>query len=439
MIVIVERCIGGSEKNQRVVDMAMDKAIEKKKLAVWQWGIIVLMAFGASWTIYGLLADASIRTYRVPLEQIIISEVEFGAFEDLIPIRGTIQPLNSVFLDAINGGAVEEIFVEEGSFVEAGQALLQLSNTNLRLDAARNDTSITEQMNFLNNISDGFETTKLNTARSLIDTEYRIITLERQKRRSAPLVAGGLVSQEQFDVIVDDLEYQRKVLANSLARQVLENKIREERLKQIETQTLKLEENLLVSQSSFESLLVRAPISGQLTSLPVEIGESKQRGQRLGQIDVVDEYKVVAQIDEYYVSRVSVNQESTFTLSGKEYDAKVIKVYPEITEGTFEVDLVFTGLAPANVRRGQTLQMELVLGNPVESLLLALGGFIQDTGGNWVFVVDEEGEYAARRDIRVGRRNNRFVEVQEGLQQGDRVITSSYSQMEDIERIQLTQ
>jgi HlyD family secretion protein len=199
-----------------------------------------------------------------------------------------------------------------------------------------------------------------------------------------------------------------------------------------------LEENLRISQTSFESLLVRAPISGQLTSFPVEPGESKQMGERLGQIDVVDQYKIVAQIDEYYVTRVVPNQAAIFTLTGTEFDASVVKVYPEITQGTFEVDLVFEGLPPANIRRGQTLQMELTLGNPVESMLLPLGGFIQDTGGNWVFVLDATGEFAIRRDIRVGRRNNRYVEVREGLEQGERVITSGYGQMEDMERIQLT-
>ncbi len=418
--------------------MAMDRVIEQKKLASWQWALIAMAVLVAGWFGYGLLADASIRTYRVPVEQLIVSRVEYGAFEDLIPIRGTIQPLNSVFLDAVNGGAVEEVFVEEGSFVEAGQPLLQLSNTNLRLSAAQNDTNITEQLNLLNNITDGFETTKLSTERQIIDSEYRIKVLERQEARNKQLMQDGLVSEEQYDVIIDELEYQKKVLANHKARQQLENKIRETRLIQIATQTAKLEENLQVSQSSFESLLVRAPIDGQLTSLPVEIGESKQSGQRLGQIDVIDQYKVVAQIDEFYVSRVFQDQTASFTLAGKEYTTRLLKVYPEITEGTFEVDLVFDGLTPADIRRGQTLQMELILGNPVETLLLPLGGFIQDTGGNWVFVVDATGEYALRRDIRVGRRNNRYVEVREGLQQGDRVITSSYSQMEDMERILLS-
>ncbi len=262
--------------------MAMDRVIVKKKIAVWQWGLIALLVGAASWFAYGLLADASIRTFRVAGEQLIVSTVEFGAFEDLIPIRGTIQPLNTVFLDAVNGGVVDEVFVEEGSFVEAGQPLLQLSNTNLRLSAAQNDTSITEQINFLSNISNNLETEKLQTECQIIDVEYRIIVLERQKTRFDGLADRSLISKEDYEAVVDELAYQRKILANAQARQLLEDKIRVERTLQIATQMQKLEENLEVSQSSFESLLVRAPISGQLTSLPVEIGEAKTTGQRLG-------------------------------------------------------------------------------------------------------------------------------------------------------------
>ena len=419
--------------------MAMDKKIEKKKRPLWQWGLIVVLVSAGGFYLYQLLADASIRTYRVPQEQLIVSTVEFGAFEDLIPIRGTIQPFESVFLDAVIGGSVDEVFIEEGAFVEAGQPLVQLSNTATRLQAAQADAGTTEQLNFLNNLTTGFEYQKLNTARQIIDTEYRITTLERQKRRFERLVDDSLISEEEYEAIIDELVYQHKLLANLEARQLVEDKERDARLTQIATQIAMLEENLEISQTSFESLLVRAPIAGQLTSFPVEIGESKQTGQRLGQIDGVDKYKIVAQIDEYYVSRVAPDQTATFTLAGQEFDSRVIKVYPEITEGTFEVDLIFLGMTPANMRRGQTLQMELTLGNPVESLLLPLGGFIQDTGGNWVFVLGEAGEYAFRRDIRVGRRNNRYVEVREGLEQGERVVTSSYSQMEDMERIQLTQ
>lgn len=407
-------------------------------MAPWKMGLIAIVLAGSGWFVYQLLADASIRTYQVPEEQLIVSTVQFGAFEDLIPIRGTIQPFESVFLDAVIGGSVEDVYVEEGSFVEIGQPLVQLSNTQTRLTAAQADAQTTDQLNNLNNITTQFERSRLRIEREIIDTEYRSIVLTRQKKRSEKLAEDNLISAEEFEAISDELDYQQQVLANLKSLQVVEDRDRTERLEQIATQVQILTENLEISQTSFESLLVRAPIAGQLTSFPVEPGESKQTGQRLGQIDVVDQYKIVAQIDEYYVTRVVPDQAAVFTLTGTEFDARVAKVYAEITQGTFEADLVFEGLPPANIRRGQTLQMELTLGNPVKSMLLPLGGFIQDTGGNWVFVLDASGEFAIRRDIRVGRRNNRYIEVREGLEQGERVITSGYGQMEDMERIQLT-
>ncbi|MDP2141435.1 MAG: HlyD family efflux transporter periplasmic adaptor subunit [Gammaproteobacteria bacterium] len=417
----------------------MDKVIEKKKRPLWQWGLIGVGAVGVLWSVQGMLADASIRTYRVNAEQLTVSEVTLGAFEDVTPIRGTIQPFTSVFLDAVNGGVVEEVLAEQGSFVEAGQPLLQLSNGDLQLQVASNDTQTTEQLNNLANISNSLETTRLMTERALIDSEFQIKVLERQKQRLEQLLSNNLVSKEEYEAIADALTYQKRIHANTLDRQELEERIRKERTQQIAGQMSKLQDNLALSLSSFEGLLVRAPVAGQLTSLPVEIGENKTRGQRLGQIDVIDQYKIVAQVDEYYVTRVAPGQSARFTLSGRQYAASVLKVYPEITGGTFTVDLVFEGMAPDNVRRGQTLQLDLTLGNPVESLLLPLGGFIQDTGGNWVFALDAEGNYATRRDIVTGRRNNRFVEVREGLQAGDRVITSAYSQMADMQRIQLSQ
>lgn len=417
--------------------MAMDKPIEKKPRPLWKTALIGVAVLAGAVFIYQLLTDAAVSTYRVSADQLIVSDVQYGAFEDLIPIRGTIQPFESVFLDAVIGGSVEEVYVEEGAFVEAGQPLVQLANTQTRLSAAQADAQSTEQLNFLNNITTDFEYQKLATERQIIDTEFRITTLDRQKKRMERLVGDSLVSEEEYDAIVDELVYQERVLANLKARQIVEDDERERRIQEIADQISMLTENLRISQASFESLLVKAPIAGQLTSFPVEIGESKQTGQRLGQIDVVDQYKIVAQIDEFYVSRVLPEQSATFTLAGQQSQARVIKVYPEITAGTFEVDLVFEGLSPSNIRRGQTLQMELTLGSPVESLLLPVGGFIQDTGGNWVFVLDDSGETAYRREIRIGRRNNRFIEVREGLQEGERVITSGYGQMEDVERVQL--
>jgi HlyD family secretion protein len=417
--------------------MSMDKIIERQKKPLWQWALIGLVVLLAGWLAYGFWSDASIRTYSVDRQQVIISTVAFSDFEDVIPIRGTVQPLNTVFLDAVDGGVIEEIFAEEGSFVEAGQSLLQFSNTDLQLSVASNDTNITEQLNNLSNISNTLETTEITTNREIIDTEYRIVTLERLKARQETLIEDDLISRDVYEATLDELDYQNKVLQNILARQELENNIREERQIQIQTQINKLEENLAVSQKSFENLLVRAPISGQLTSFPIEVGENKIKGQRLGQIDIEDQYKIVAQIDEFYVNRITAGQEAQFSISNISYTARVDKIYPEISAGTFEVDLIFSSNIPTAIRRGQTLQMNLTLSNASQSLLLPLGGYIQDTAGSWVFVLDNSGEYATRREIRAGRRNNRFLEIQGGLQEGEKVITSSYNQMLDVERIVL--
>jgi len=415
----------------------MDRVIVKQRRPLWQWALLAVVVFAVVWALWRVLEDAAIRSYRVPAGQVVISTVQYGAFEDVIPIRGAIQPFNSVFLDAVDGGVVEEIFVEEGSFVEKGQPLLQFSNSELQLNVALNDTSITEQLNNLNNITNSLDTTKINTEREIIETEYRLLTLERTKQRQERLLQQGLLSREQFETTTDELDYVTKLLANIRSRQALENRIREDRMQQISTQISQLEGNLRLVQNSYENLLVRAPISGQLTSFTAEIGENKIRGQRLGQIDVTDQYKVVAQIDEFYVTRVAQGQSARFTLSGQEYSATVLKVYPEITGGVFNVDLAFDNGTPPGLRRGQTLQLNLTLGNPVDTLLLPIGGFLQDTGGNWAFVLDASGSFASKRELRTGRRNARMLEVLEGLQPGERVITSNYGQMIDMERIVL--
>lgn len=417
----------------------MDRKIEKQRRPLWHWAAMGLGGIALAFMLWRLIADASIRTYSVPEAQVVISTVQYGAFEDVIPIRGTIQPFNSVFLDAVDGGVVEEIFVEQGSFVEAGQPLLQFSNSDLQLNVARNDTSITEQLNNLNNIKNQLETTKLNTERELIETQYRMTNLQRRLPRMEELVRDKLVSDEEYQAARAEQVYLEQLLANIKSRQALEDRIRNERLQQIAVQMNQLETNLELSQTSYENLLVRAPIAGQLTSFSAEIGENKPRGTRLGQIDVVDRYKIVAQIDEFYVTRVSEGQVARFTLSGNEFRAAVGKVYPEIREGTFNVDLVFDGGTPPDIRRGQTLQLNLTLGAPVDSLLLPVGGFLQDTGGTWAFVLDASGEYATKRDMGIGRRNARTIEVLEGLERGERVITSSYGAMVDMERIQLTE
>ncbi|MEX1198251.1 MAG: efflux RND transporter periplasmic adaptor subunit [Pseudohongiellaceae bacterium] len=417
----------------------MDRPIEKERRPWWHWVLLVGVLIISVVVVRYYLLDASIRTVRLPTSQVTISEASWRRFEDFTSVRGTVQPLNSVFLDAVNGGVVEQVFVEEGSHVEEGQRLLQLSNTDLRLSVSANDTAITEQLNNLNNIANGLETAKLHTEREIINIEYQIVALERQLRRQSHLASEELISREEIEALEDELAYQKRLLDNTLARQVLENRIRNDRQQQIATQIDKLEEHLTLAQDSIESLQVRAPISGQLTSLSVEIGESKSRGERLGQIDVVAHYKVVAQVDEFYLTRVTEGQRARFTLGGERYNLRVDRVYPEVNSGLFMIDLVFDQVMPDNLRRGQSLQLDLVLGDPVETLTVPAGSFIQETGGNWVFVLDESEGYAYRREVAVGRRNNRMLEITQGLAEGERIITSSYGAISDAERVQLIQ
>jgi HlyD family secretion protein len=208
-------------------------------------------------------------------------------------------------------------------------------------------------------------------------------------------------------------------------------------IESLESAVEQLERNLEIARSNLDNLVIKAPIAGQLTSLDAEIGESKPRGQRLGQIDDVDDFKVTALVDEFYVTRTRAGQTAEFDLSGQTHRLEVIKVYPEIRDGQFEIDLAFVEAPPANLRRGQTLQIRVALGDSSEALLLPRGGFFQDTGGNWAFVLDESGEFAFKRNLRLGRRNPEYFEVLEGLEPGDRVITSAYSSYVDMDRIQL--
>ncbi|MGM0632090.1 MAG: efflux RND transporter periplasmic adaptor subunit [Pseudomonadota bacterium] len=416
----------------------MDRKVERRGWPARLWvpgtGVGILAAV----VLFQFWQSATTRSYSVPRDRVTVSAVRHGTFEDVIPVRGTVQPRESVFLDAVDGGVVDEVLVEEGSFVEQGQPLIRLSNTDLRLNVARNDTSITEQINNLSNIANSLERTKLATEREVIDLRYRITALERQKRQYESLRQDQLVSDEQYRSVLDELAYRRDLLQNTLQRQALEERIRTERRDQIETQMEKLESNLAVAQRSYENLVVRAPISGRLTALSARVGENKARGERLGQIDGVDDYKIEAEVDEYYVTRVTQGQTARFRLAGQSRTARISRVYPEIANNVFTVDLQFGDSQLPELRRGQSLQLDLVLGQPTETLLLPLGGFMQETAGNWVYVLQEDGTTAVRRDIETGRRNNRMIEVRQGLEAGDAVITSRYEAFSDYAEVRLT-
>jgi HlyD family secretion protein len=349
------------------------------------------------------------------------------------------MPIETFFLDAIEGGRVERIFLEAGSMVKKGDPILQLGNTNLQLDVMYREALTYDQINNAQNRRLAIEQNSISVQTSLADVEYQLRTAKISFERDGALAEKGLISPEEFKRSQDNFAYWNKrwVLARENFRQ--DSLLRINQLSQLETSVDRLEANLDMVRRSIDNLVLRAPISGQLTSLNAEIGQAKSQGERLGQIDVLDSVKVRAAVDEFYIARISVGQTGEFDLAGSRYRLVIRKVFPEVRDARFEVDLAFVGTVPPGIRRGQSLQVRLELGDLSEALLLPRGGFYQTTGGQWVYVVDASGNVATKRPIKLGRQNPQVFEVLGGLEAGERVITSGYENFGDNDKLLLNQ
>jgi HlyD family secretion protein len=412
----------------------MDRRIEKNPRPRWLVGGAVaagVIAVGG-W----LLATDHSTSYTLDGQRIRTSVVETGVYEDFIPLRAAVEPERTVFLDAIEGGRVEAVFVEEGAFVTEGEPLLELSNTSLQLDVIAREAEVSEQLNNLRNTELAIEQNRLKLKGDLIEIDYQVLRLERLVERFEELEGNQFVSKREYQDAVDELDYWRKRRVVTRESQAQDERIRLAQIQQLRASVDQLEKNLVLARANLENLLVRAPRDGQLTSLDAEIGESKARGERLGQIDDVDRFKTVALVNEFYLNRVHVGQRAELEKDGRVYQLEVSKVYPEVEAAQFEVDLRFVDAAPPDIRRGQTLQMRLVLGDAADqATLLANGAFFNDTGGAWVFVLNPDRTIATRRTVELGRRNPNQIEVIAGLIPGDEVITSSYSNFMTVDRL----
>jgi HlyD family secretion protein len=342
-----------------------------------------------------------------------------------------------VFLDAIEGGRVEAIYVEDGARVEAGDLIVDLSNTELQLDVIAREAEVTEQLNNLRNTELSLEQNRLTHKRNLVDINYHIIRLTREIERLQPLVAKDLVDGGTLERLQDEHAWYTARREVTLESQATDERLQKAQMEQLRIAGAQLKKNLEVARRNLEALNVRAPVAGKLTAFDLEIGQALSRGDNIGQIDDPQSFKVTANIDEYYLARVDIGQTATMSANGADFEVAVRKIYPQVKNGTFEVDLVFSGAEPGSIRRGQTLQLNLQLGSPSDSLLIPNGAFYQDTGGNWVFVVTVDGTRAVRRNVRMGRRNLRFIEVLDGLEAGERVITSPYTNYLDMDRLEL--
>ena len=363
---------------------------------------------------------------NVDTERITISEVKNGVFKEFTVVNGIVMPLTTIYLDALEGGRVEEKFVDDGALMKKGQPILRLSNTDLELSLVNQETSVFNlltQMQISRNAAQQNTVGKLN---QMADADNAYKEAERLYLLNKKLYEQKVIGSQEFKQSEIAYEYQvkrRKLQEQILKQDTVSVKQEFEQSKQSFDRT---QNALEVMRRKVGDLIVRAPIDGQLTSLDAEIGQNKNKGERLGQVDATNGFKVRVDIDEHYISRIYTGLMGQFTFAGKDYSLTIRKVFTQVTNGRFQVDMEFTGDVPQGIRRGQTLQIRLALSDEKQALLLPRGGFYQQTGGNWIFKVSENGNTAYRTDIQLGGQNPDYYEVLQGLKPGDKVVTSSY-------------
>jgi HlyD family secretion protein len=409
---------------------AMDRVVVRKKL---DRRIIIGGAAAAALLLillFWLFAPRA-DSMTVARERLAIATAQSGTFEDFLPMRARVTPLVTVYLDAVEGGRVEKKLVEDGAEVTAGQLLAVLSNAELQLSTLEKQAEVEQQLNNMRSQELALTQTRNANLRDLNQAETDLAKARRQYDLYKPLAARGFISMKAFNDTKDDLNYQRQrleILRHSIGQT---EALQTSQLQQLRAASGSLNTSMGVAQSSLGQLNIRAPVTGQLSGFDIQLGQSLQQGQRIGQIDSAGADKLQADVDEFYLGRVAVGQTATADVDGKTYRLKVSKVYPQVRNGQFQIDLVFIGAEPASVQRGQTVQAKLTLGDPAKALMIPNGAFFNDTGGSWIFVVDRGGNSATRRQVQLGRRNSDFIEVLSGLNPGERVITSSYSGLTD--------
>ncbi|WP_418607918.1 efflux RND transporter periplasmic adaptor subunit [Pseudoalteromonas sp. US3C1013] len=416
----------------------MDKKIERsftqKYLKKFTFAALTL---GVAAAAYGFTQSSDTgRSQNIDRSSLTVSTVTQGAFKDALSLRGQVVPKTSIYLDTIAGGQVEERLVEQGEFVEKGQPLVRLSNTNLQLDVMSREAQVTEQLNFLRNTQMNMETSRLNLRRDLLEIELKITHLTRRLKQTKPLVKSGVLAQDQLAELEEDLNYYQARKELTLERQQQENSIREVQVAQLSDSAKMLEKNLQFTRRNLDNLLIKAPVSGYLSELDVEIGESKSSGARLGQIDIPNEYKLVVRLDEFYLNQIQRDMTVLIELESGMVNAEVSKIDSRVQQSQFQVEVDL----PSNtksIKRGQSIDIELMLGDDNNNaLLLKRGAFFTNSGGNWVYVIEQGSDKAVRRDIRLGKKNQHYFEVLEGLNAGDKVITSSYSNFDKAQQLQ---
>jgi len=413
----------------------MDKIIAKKRFGTKK----ILMLTGGLMLVvlvaYGYKLSLS-KVYKADADKLTISKVQYGDFEDVVLLNASVVPLTSVIVSSSEGGTVAEIFTENGASVAKGTPLLRIANPNALSNYTSSETSIIEQINQLRKVRLDLEQNQRVMAQDMMVIENTLRTAGRKYKIDSALYVKKVITREEFNASSQDYEYNkgRKDILKQAVKQ--ENQSRKMQLQQIDVSVTRMNESLETIRKNIENMTIKAPVSGRLSSYDPVIGKSYTANEMLGKIDVLQGYKLQAGVDEYYINRVKEGQSATCEFNGKTYRLSVRKVIPEVTAGQFQVELVFEGKSPDELRRGLSLQVKLTLSDNSKSLLLAQGQFFQSTGGSWVFVL-KDGK-ARKRNVKIGRKNYLYYEVMEGLQKNEEVITSSYDQFNQYDIVEVS-
>ena len=413
----------------------MDRAIEKK---TWTTGRIVTITIVSVLTLLVIwmlfFRDKRSKLY-IQKDQLTIAEVKVGRFQEFIPVDGVLLPRNTVYIDAVQGGVVDEVFVEDGAILKKGDPILKLSNANMELSYMDQETRMYDAINNLANTLISIEQLKYTRQKEITSLYYEIDKLNTDFKRKESFYRDKLISLKEYEDAKRDYEHALNQLKISLQLKRLDSISGVRQSQQISSSMERMQNNLSLLKRNMENMTIKSPGDGRLSSFNVEIGETKNAGEHLGQIDIPGGFKVRANVDERYISRIFLSQEAEFDLGGQVYNLEVHKIFTNVTNGSFQVDMIFTGKEPETIKRGQTLQLRIKFSGETEAITVKRGGFYQTTGGNWIYVIDKSGDFAQKRNIKIGRQNIYSYEVLEGLNPGEKVIVSSYEPFGNKEKL----
>ncbi len=415
----------------------MDRKIEKKGIALKKLIPVILGCIFIFTLVFLIISRSGTNRYKVDNpSRMTIAPVKYGEFQEYDPVDGTVIPVTSVYLDAEQGGRVEEIYVEGGRPIKKGDLILRFSNTAWQTSLIQTENGLFENMDRQQNTRLSLAQGKLNRKETLMRMEFELLQYERKRKRYDVLNKEKIViSDEEYETLMDQIKYKKDQIALQKERIKQEDHMSEVQLAQADKTIERLQIGLELISKQIDSLVLRAPISGHLSSISAEIGQKINPGQRIGQIDILDKLKIRAGVDQFYNSKVSVGVKGKFTLDGEKYEVEVIKIYPEVINDRFTVDLAFIGDPPEDVKRGQTLTVMLSFSEAARSLMVKKGGFYQQTGGRWVYLISKDGKTARKAPITLGRDNPRHVEVLKGLEEGDWIITSGYDTFNEADEL----